>query len=85
MSLVHLHWRLMIPPGCPDQLLKRLKIYVCVRAQVAVSTVTESERLLFRKLHYPGIYRCVARYGYGDRVHMDNKFVIKLLDKASQQ
>ena len=53
--------------------------------QVAVSTVTESERLLFRKLHYPGIYRCVARYGYGDRVHMDTKFVIKLLDKASRQ
>jgi len=52
-------------------------------AQVAVSTVTESERLLFRKLHYPGIYRCVARYGYGDRVRMDTKFVIKLLDKAS--
>jgi len=51
---------------------------------VAVSTVSESERLLFRKLHYPGIYRCVARYGYRDRVHMDTKFVIKLLDKVHQ-
>ncbi|KAL3134370.1 hypothetical protein ABBQ38_006625 [Trebouxia sp. C0009 RCD-2024] len=47
----------------------------------AVSTVTDSERLLFRKLHYPGIYRCVARYGYRDRVDMGTKFVIKLLDK----
>lgn len=44
--------------------------------------MSESERLLFRKLRYPGIYRCVARYGYRDRVHMDNKFVIKLLDKV---
>ncbi|KAL3135172.1 hypothetical protein ABBQ38_006263 [Trebouxia sp. C0009 RCD-2024] len=52
--------------------------------QVAVSTVSESERLLFRKLRYPGIYRCVARYGYRDRVHMDNKFVIKLLDKVNE-
>ena len=51
--------------------------------QVAVSTVTEQERLLFRKLHYPGIYRCVARYGYRDRVHMGSKFVTKLLDKVS--
>lgn len=54
-----------------------------VSVQVAVSTVTEAERLLFRKLPYPGIYRCVARYGYRDRVHMGPKFVIKLLDKAS--
>ena len=45
--------------------------------------MTEAERLLFRKLPYPGIYRCVARYGYRDRVHMGPKFVIKLLDKAS--
>ena len=50
--------------------------------QVPVSTVTESERLLFRKLHYPGIYRCVARYGYHDRVNMGSKFVVKLLDKV---
>ena len=50
--------------------------------QVPVSTVTDSERLLFRKLHYPGIYRCVARYGYHDQVHMGSKFVIKLLDKV---
>ena len=56
---------------------------ISVSIQVAVSTVTEAERLLFRKLPYPGIYRCVARYGYRDRVHMGNKFVIKLLDKAS--
>lgn len=53
--------------------------------QVAVSTVMESERLLFRKLPYPGIYRCVARYGYRDRVHMDSKFVTKLLDKVCCQ
>lgn len=50
--------------------------------QVAVSTVMEPERLLFRKLPYPGIYRCVARYGYRDRVHMDSTFVTKLLDKV---
>ena len=42
----------------------------------------EPERLLFRKLPYPGIYRCVARYGYRDRVHMGTKFVTKLLDKV---
>ncbi|DBA74693.1 TPA: hypothetical protein ACH3X2_009358 [Trebouxia sp. C0005] len=59
----------------------KILIILTIR-QVAVSTVTESERLLFRKLHYPGIYRCVARYGYGDRVRMDTKFVIKLLDKV---
>lgn len=53
-----------------------------VRVQVAVSTVMEPERLLFRKLPYPGIYRCVARYGYRDRVHMGGKFVTKLLDKV---
>lgn len=53
-----------------------------VSAQVAVSTVMERERLLFRKLPYPGIYRCVARYGYRDQVRMDTKFVIKLLDKV---
>ena len=53
-----------------------------VWAQVAVSTVMEPERLLFRKLPYPGIYRCVARYGYRDRVQMDSKFVTKLLDKV---
>ncbi|DBA83964.1 TPA: Potassium transporter, variant 2 [Trebouxia sp. C0004] len=62
----------------------KILIIITIR-QVAVSTVTESERLLFRKLHYPGIYRCVARYGYSDRVRMDTKFVIKLLDKASRQ
>ncbi|KAL3152408.1 hypothetical protein ABBQ32_001459 [Trebouxia sp. C0010 RCD-2024] len=50
--------------------------------QVAVSTVEERERLLFRKLPYPGIYRCVARYGYRDQVHMDSMFVTKLLDKV---
>ena len=53
-----------------------------VYAQVAVSTVMEKERLLFRKLPYPGIYRCVARYGYRDQVRMDSKFVTKLLDKV---
>ena len=42
----------------------------------------EPERLLFRKLPYPGIYRCVARYGYRDHVHMGGKFVTKLLDKV---
>ena len=56
---------------------------VCGGLQVAVSTVTDSERLLFRKLHYPGIYRCVARYGYCDRVDRGTMFVIKLLDKVS--
>ena len=50
--------------------------------QVAVSTVTQAERLLFRKLPYPGIYHCVARYGYRDRVRMDSMFVTKLLDKV---
>lgn len=44
--------------------------------------MTEAERLLFRKLHYPGIYRCVARYGYRDRIHMGTMFVTKLLDKV---
>lgn len=51
--------------------------------QVAVTTVTEAERLLFRKLAYPGIYHCVARYGYGDQVQMGVPFVTKLLDKVS--
>ena len=54
-------------------------------AQVAVSTVEERERLLFRKLPYPGIYRCVARYGYRDQVQMDSKFITKVLDKVSTQ
>lgn len=52
---------------------------------MAVSTVEERERLLFRKLPYPGIYRCVARYGYRDQVHMDSMFVTKLLDKVCTQ
>ena len=56
-------------------------IKVCV--QVAVTTVTETERLLFRKLPYPGIYHCVARYGYGDQVQMGVPFVTRLLDKVS--
>lgn len=50
--------------------------------QVAVTTVTEAERLLFRKLPYPGIYHCVARYGYGDTVKMGTPFVTRLLDKV---
>lgn len=54
---------------------------ICV--QVAVTTVTEAERLLFRKLPYPGIYHCVARYGYGDQVQMGVPFVTRLLDKVS--
>ncbi|KAL3160267.1 hypothetical protein ABBQ38_009749 [Trebouxia sp. C0009 RCD-2024] len=58
----------------------RVLIILTIR-HVAVSTVTDSERLLFRKLHYPGSYRCVARYGYRDLVDMGTKFVIKLLDK----
>ena len=45
----------------------------------------ERERLLFRKLPYPGIYRCVARYGYRDQVQMDSKFITKVLDKVSTQ
>ncbi|KAL0023251.1 hypothetical protein WJX79_010795 [Trebouxia sp. C0005] len=67
----------------PDDIVHKVLIILTIR-QVAVSTVSESERLLFRKLRYPGIYRCVARYGYRDRVHMDNKFVIKLLDKVNE-
>ncbi|KAL3139069.1 Potassium transporter [Trebouxia sp. C0010 RCD-2024] len=59
----------------------KILVILTVR-QVAVSTVMEKERLLFRKLPYPGIYRCVARYGYRDQVRMDNKFVTKLLDKV---
>ncbi len=73
LCCLHLHWS--------DWTSRTFETAVLL--QVAVSTVTESERLLFRKLHYPGIYRCVARYGYRDRVHMGSKFVIKLLDKVS--
>ena len=52
--------------------------------QVAVTTVTEAERLLFRKLPYPGIYHCVARYGYGDTVKLGTPFVTRLLDKVAE-
>ena len=45
--------------------------------------MTEAERLLFRKLPYPGLYHCVARYGYGDQVQMGVPFVTRLLDKVT--
>ena len=37
---------------------------VCVM-QVPVPTVTEQERLLFQKMPYAGVYRCVVRCEYG--------------------
>jgi hypothetical protein len=47
-----------------------------------VATVTEAERLLIAKVQYPGLYRCVARYGWRDEVHMGLQFTAALLKKV---
>ena len=47
--------------------------------QVAVTSVSEAERLLVVPTVYPGIIRCVARYGYHDTIHHDSAFVNSVL------
>lgn len=61
--------------------LHKLLIFVTVR-HVPVPTVTEQERLLFQKMPYAGVYRCVVRYGYHDVVNQGQEFVKTLLEKV---
>ena len=46
---------------------------------MAVPTVSPSESLLVFRTIYPGVLRCVARYGYTDVIRHDSKFVASIL------
>jgi hypothetical protein len=39
-----------------------------VTAQVPIPHVSDQQRLLLSPLEFKGFYRCVARYGYMDKV-----------------
>lgn len=38
------------------------------RVQVAVTSVAPQECLLMQQTPLPGVFRCVARYGFNDKV-----------------
>lgn len=50
--------------------------------QVAVSSVGPEERLLIVPTRHPGVLRCVARYGYQDRVNHGTAFVADMLTQV---
>ncbi|KAK9792666.1 hypothetical protein WJX73_004356 [Symbiochloris irregularis] len=62
--------------------LPQTTIILTVR-RVAVSNVSETERLVVAPTIYPGVLRCVARYGYTDIVDHDPAFIASILAQAA--
>lgn len=49
-----------------------------------IPRVAPEDRLLFMALPVPGLYRCVARYGYTDAVDRDGEFTRAVLARVAK-
>lgn len=63
--------------------LHSLVVFITVR-QVPIPHVSDQQRLLLSPLEFKGFYRCVARYGYMDKVDQGYLFAQSVLDKIQQ-
>ncbi|EIE21883.1 potassium transporter [Coccomyxa subellipsoidea C-169] len=63
--------------------LHEVVVFITVR-YVPIPKVSLGERLLFMPLPVPGLYRCVARYGYTDPIDEDGEFTKAVLNKIAK-
>ncbi|BDA46994.1 Potassium transporter 5 [Coccomyxa sp. Obi] len=63
--------------------LHEVVVFITIR-YVPIPKVSAEERLLFMPLPVPGLYRCVARYGYTDPVDADGEFTKAVLNRIAK-
>ncbi|KAK9918504.1 hypothetical protein WJX75_004557 [Coccomyxa subellipsoidea] len=63
--------------------LHEVVVFITVR-YVPIPKVSLDERLLFMPLPVPGLYRCVARYGYTDTIDEDGEFTKAVLNRIAK-